>query len=151
MWLAVMTAVAKLLCQNPETFNSKPKNKKKLEKNSKTNSQNVHLDMIIEVLTTPTKISSFLKRPSKTRSKFEKIPSLKFSWQIFFPSIQFFGQIECSLATLLINFCQTTEKFMCSKSEKACEFPKKYFSLLFSFEHVIWFFDNTGEYLLPKT
>ena len=105
MQLAVMTAVAKLLCQNPETFNSKSKNKKNLEKNSKTNSQNVRLDMIIEVLTTPTKISGFVKRPSKTNSKFEKILSLKFSWQNFFPSIQFFGQIECS-------FCNVAHQFL---------------------------------------
>ena len=104
MWLAVMTAVANLLCQNPQTFNSKSKNKKKLEKNSKTNSQNVRLDMIIEVLTTPTKISSFLKRPSKTNSKFEKILSLTFSWQNFFPSIQFFGQIECSFDNVAHHF-----------------------------------------------
>ena len=40
---------------------------------------------------------------------------------------------------------------MCSKSEKAFEFPKQSFFPPFSFEHVIWFFDNTGEYLLPKT
>ena len=122
-----MTAVAKLLWQNPETFNSKSKNKTKLEKNSKINSQNVRLDMIIAFLTTPTKISHFFERPLKTNSKSRKILSLKFSWRNFFPKFSFLDESNAVLATLLINFCQTTGKFMCSKPEKACEFPKKRF------------------------
>ena len=85
-------------------FQLKVRKQKKLEKNSKTNSQNVHLDMIIEVLTTPTKISSFSKRPSKTNSKFDEKLSLKFSWHNFFPSIQFFGQIECSFGNVAHQF-----------------------------------------------
>ena len=80
-----------------QTFMPKSRNfqlkviKQKTTWKSKINSQNVRVDMIIEVLTTPTKISNFLKRPSKTNSKSGKIRSLEFSWQNFFPSIQFFG------------------------------------------------------------
>ena len=87
-------------------------------KNSKTNSQNVRVDMIIEVLTTPTKISNFLKRPSKTNSKSGKIRSLKFSWQNFFPSIQFFGQIECSFGNVAHQFLPNYWKIYVLKIRK---------------------------------
>ena len=94
-----------------QTFMRKSRNfqlklikQKKTWKNTKINSQNVRVDMIIEVLTTPTKISNFFKRPSKANSKSGKIRSLKFSWQNFFPSIQFFGQIECSFGNVAHQF-----------------------------------------------
>ena len=145
-----MTARAKLLCQSPETFNSKSKNKKKLEKITKINSQNVCLDMINTVLTTPTKISIFLKRPSKTNSKSEKNYRYIFFDKTFFPQISFLEKLNAVLTTLLINFCQTTKKIMCSKLEKACEFPKRLFSLLFSLEHDIYFLTTLANIYCQK-
>ena len=94
--------MATLFCQNPEISTQSQKTTK--WKIFKKNSQDVRLDMIIAILTTPTKTSKFLKRPSKINSKSEKKLSLKISWQNFFLSIQFFGRIESSFRNVAHQF-----------------------------------------------
>ena len=53
------------------------------------------------------------------------------STKLSFPQFISLNTPNAVLATLLINFCQTTESFICSKSEKDCEFSKTYFLCFF--------------------
>ena len=89
--------------------------------------------MIIAVLTTPTKTSNFLKRPSKINSKSEKKLSLKNSWQNFFLSIQFFGRIESSFRKIAHQFLPNYWKIYVLKIRKGLWVSQEIFCPSFFF------------------
>ena len=89
----------------------------------------------------------FRKIKRKLTHNREKTTAELFSTKPFFTSIQFFGQIDCSFVNFADHLLPKNWEFFL----KGLWVFQVMFSLLSSFEHVIWFFDNTVDCLLPKT
>ena len=140
-----MTIVANFLCENPK---SKVTWKVYGNKCSKHSSGHDYCSF-----NNPDKnFKTFAKRPAKINSLSRKTISLHLFRQNFFSLNLVFWTNRMQFWQRCSSFFAKLPKNLCAQNEKQpVSFLRKVLSLLFSFEHVTWFFDNTGEYLLPKT